>query len=259
MPMYFPKRRFASGRQSYSKKAKYARGAYVPRRYQGYLRTGGVYRGTRNQYRGAPRGRTELKFHESTLNTVDVLSTGEVLQTTILTIPQGLTAEERIGSKITIRSLQANLRFYIPEVAGAGSFSPSDMIRVVFVWDKQCNGASCVYGTGAGGNDVFASADAMSFPYLFNKDRFVILKDLRVTLNYMTGAAPIAATVSSASVVAFRKVYKKLNIPIEYSTAAGTIAGIRSNNIAVVACSVAANITVSGRAGSWGLSTRQSS
>lgn len=178
----------------------------------GYTRSGGYY--------GRFGKGGELKFADFAISH-NVDSTGElVLQ--CCGVAQGTTESQRIGRKITVKSVQ--IRAAATAVPGAGA-SYSSGAYWYLVLDKQANGAA------AGATDVFTStvfSEAMH--NLSNSNRFVVLKKWK---HFFTPSAGVATALNNVAWPI--EVYKKCNIPIEYSSTTGSITEIRSNNISLFA------------------------
>lgn len=164
----------------------------------------------------------ELKFFD-TANSFLFDTTGEVPATGQLTlIPQGTTESTRIGGNCTVKSVQIRGRILYTPAAAANASGTAHMYLVV---DKQANGAAAAV------TDVFtgtALADAMH--NLSNSQRFVVLKAWHWVFN---GGAGV--TTAYNSMAKYMEYYTKCTIPIEYSSTAGVIAELKSNNIFLIA------------------------
>ncbi len=188
----------------------------------GYDRVGGFY----GRFSGSMGG-GELKFKDLTLADAVVATAGSIAGSLNL-IAQGVTEQERIGRKCTIRSLQWRYEVTLPEVDAAGTPSPADSIRVILFIDKQANGATAAI------TDVLETAALQSFKNLANQNRFVILMDKLHNIEYKGLSSDGAGVSSQAFVVHQYNMYKKCNIPLEFSGATGAITEIRSNNLGVI-------------------------
>lgn len=170
-----------------------------------------------------PKGR-EYKFFDTT-NSFQFDITGEVPATgQLILIPQGTTESTRIGGQCCIKSIQikGNMTF-VP----GGDTVGSNTAYMWLVLDKQCNGAAAAF------TDVLTSANPhQALINLNNSDRFVILK--KWVWNFVSQAGVQAAFSGQLKPMDF---YKKVNIPIEYSSTTGAITEIRSNNIFLLAAS----------------------
>ncbi len=187
-----------------------------------------VYK-SRRAYPAARRtaGMGELKFHDVDLDDAVIAAGGQVTAT-INIIPQGVTEVQRIGRKCTIKSINWKYIYFMPEAADVADPTIPDSFRLIMYIDKQANGATAAV------TDILETNDFQSFRNLANSGRFDILCDKYLTLNYRVMASETAGQVSMGACQASGSFYKKCDIPIEFSAAAGTIDEIRSNNIGVM-------------------------
>lgn len=193
------------------------RNAFVP----GRTRTGGYY----GRYPPINPG-GELKFYD--LDLIDVIiATGGNITDSINKIPQGVTESTRVGRKCIIKNIFWRYRVYLPEVDVAATPAVDDTVRIILYMDKQCNGAT------AATTDILESAGVHSFRNLANSDRFSVLYDKVIAMNYNT-LAGATGSVASNSVVKEFTMFKKCNAPLEFSGTDGAIGEIRSNNFGVL-------------------------
>lgn len=210
---------------------------------RGYDRTGGFYGRSRKRRRTNGYGRVEKKFYDITADEptiatggqfVDVASAGpSILSNTLVDIPQGTGESERIGRKCTITALRArlNFEFLVATSTSTGQAnSAHDTIRLMIIWDKQCNGTQAV------NLDVLETNDYNSYRNLSNIKRFHMLHDRIYVWNTTAVAAGDGTTNDSERVVRDYqvKVNKKLFIPIEYDGTTGALTEIKSNNILIL-------------------------
>jgi len=184
------------------------------------------------------RSSAELKFFDTAFNTTTPIA-GTVGQ--LVTIPQDATQSGRVGKKIVVKAIVCNMTFRINGTGAAGT-AGNDRIRVVLVLDKQANGAACDWSSV--GNGVFATTGPDALRNLDNSHRFRVIKDWDVSMNATAGVSG-AWQFNSKSF----NYYTKCFIPIEYdnSVATGAIGSIRSNNLCILVCGLAAdNCNVSG-------------
>lgn len=169
----------------------------------------------------------ENKFFDTALSFA-IDATGEVPATGQLAlIPQGDTSTTRDGRQATITSIQIRASMVYAPGAGAVATGQSFLYLVL---DKQCNGAAAAV------TDVFTSATLAGAMFnLDNSDRFVILKKWVHVWN-----PPAGATTAFNNVTQSIEYFKKCNIPMSWSSTAGAITEIRSNNIFLIAGSNAA-------------------
>lgn len=206
------------GKHSFTSAAARAQTAVAAARdslMKGVERIGGFY----GRFSG-PSG--ENKFFDTALSFL-CDSTGEVPATGQLTlIPQGVTESTRVGRKCTLKSIQ--LRLFANFDPGAGSVASTN-IYIYVVQDTQCNGAAAAI-TDVLTSNVMGSA----LINLANSQRFVIHKRLVCTLQ--SGAGVTGAYGNAAKTIDY---FKKVNIPIEFSSTTGAITEIRSNNLFLLA------------------------
>jgi len=195
--------------------------AYKYRRFRrGYDRTGGYY-GRFNKYGDAPRA-SEQKFFDTTLSFA-FDATGEVPATgQLCLIPQGVTESTRVGRKCLLKSIYIKGSLAYSPTTSAAAASTSYLYLIL---DKQTNGAA------AGASDVFMGTSFQTaLRNLSNSSRFRILKMWVMDFNSTAG-------VSTAynSVRKHIDYYRKLNIPLEFSSTMGALTEIRSNNLFLMA------------------------
>lgn len=175
----------------------------------------------------ASRGRVsrtdgELKFFDTTLS-FNVDATGEVPATgQLVLIPQGVTESTRVGRKCNIRSIQMKMDLVYTPAASATGVS---VCYLYLIWDKQCNGAA------AAATDVLTSASfQLALGNVANSSRFLVIKKWEVVLQSQAGVQ--TAFAADSKQIAY---YKKCNIPLEYSSTAGAITELKSNNLFLMA------------------------
>lgn len=184
---------------------------------KGYVRKVGYYG------RYPPLGSTELKFHDTT-PAITVPNTGSIVSNSLIAIAAGTGESQRIGRKITVRSI--NLRFTGVLTSSAVPAQTDDGLRVVLYHDKQANGAAATV------TDILETAAYLSFNNLSNKNRFRILMDKTVDIS--ATAAFSAASLQHGKTKSW---YMKCNIPVEYSSVTGALSEIRSNNLGILVIS----------------------
>jgi len=216
------KRKSTKGTQKEEKK-------YTPKKKlttseQGIMRTGGYYGRYNN-----PLGNSEKKFFDTAKALTTVANTGTILNSSLNLIVQGATESNRVGRKVVLRNIYFHGSVSLP--ATNVDSETSEIIRVIVYCDKQTNGAAATV------TDILKDADYRSFRNLANQERFVILKDKFYDLN-----ASCQSTVTAQTTGDFGyhiKMYKKLDIPLEFSGATGAITELKSNNIGIMAISEA--------------------
>ncbi len=180
-----------------------------------------IGRTRRGRFSGTP---VELKFHDVDLDDGVIAAAGTITPSVSL-IAQGVTESERIGRKCTIRSI--NWRFRIGLPASTAATNTIENVRVILFIDKQANGATATV------TDILETANYQSFNNLVNKGRFRTIMDRTYDLKSEAGGGD-GTTEDYAEDSISDTLFKKVNIPIEFSGATGAIAEIRSNNISVL-------------------------
>lgn len=153
----------------------------------------------------------ELKSVDTTLSTASTRpdTTGDVIL--LNGIARGDDINERVGRRVTIRSLEAHLYDTVTKDTGV-----DQVHRVLIVYDMQSNGTAPVV------TDVLVSASTTSLKNLDNRNRFRILYDQAWTLN---------ASGESDSQKHITK-YMRVNLPVQFNSGdAGTIADIQTGSI----------------------------
>ncbi len=170
-------------------------------------------------------GQGELKFHDIAVTDAVVAVNGTIQNTgSVNLIAQGTGESQRIGRKCVIKSINWRFELDIPAVANA---TGSDTVRVMFYLDKQANGVT------ASATDILATDNFQSFNNLANSGRFRILLDRTYVLNHSGGAGD-GTTNDALPYHVSDTFFKKCNIPLEFSSTAGAITELRSNNLGVL-------------------------
>lgn len=188
----------------------------IPRAIPGYTSTTGYY----GRYRP---GSGEKKFFDTTV-TANTTTPGAVMAPSINLVAGGTGESQRIGRKMTIKSI--HFRGHAILAAGTVATAAAESCRMLLVLDKQNNGAGY-----AAADLLNATVTDRSFLNLSNSQRFVILKDWYFSMSAVNtnGATPVNFT----QLMKILKYNKKCNIPIEFATAGATLADVRSNNLSV--------------------------
>lgn len=207
------------GGQQYSKSDQAQldpRNARIYDAQRGYDRSGGFY----GRFSGPG---AEYKFFDTSIS-APMDATGEVPATggQLVLIPQGVTESTRVGRKACIKSIQLKGNVVFAPAASANAASTAFLY---LIQDTQCNGAAAAV------TDVLTNANiSVGLINLANSQRFRILKKWKWSMNSTAGA-----TTAYNNVVKTMEWYKKVNIPIEYSSTTGAITEIRSNNLFLLA------------------------
>ena len=148
---------------------------------KGYDRVGGFY-GRNRKRRKFGLGRPEKKFFDEQINVTEIAQGGAFINTntvpttntsTIVDIGQGVSESQRIGRKCTITNIHMKLNFRwktdsATTMTETGQL-PSEVVRMIIFWDKQCN------GTAITATQLLETDDYNAFRQLANKMRFRVL------------------------------------------------------------------------------------
>ncbi len=195
----------------------------IPRASRGFVRTTGFF--------GRFTTGGEAKFLDQDIDDASIAANGTIFtnasaEASLLRIPEGNGESERIGRKITIRSINWRFTVMLPEADGSANAKNATTVRVILYLDKQCN------GTAATITDILETNDWQSFNNLANSKRFRTLMDRVYDIEPKAGGGN-GTTSDWAEARISDTLFKKVNIPIEYDNTAstGALATIRSNNI----------------------------
>lgn len=186
----------------------------------GVDRTGGFY----GRYSGR---QAELKFFDVEVND-STIATGGIIFDSVNNIPQGVSENERVGRKCTIKSINWHGNIFLGTYDAEPGPRFGDRLRVILYQDKQANGDLAKI------LDILETDDYLSFRNLSNSGRFNILMDKFMPMNYLTYANGSGAQHSGSGVTKNLAFYKACNIPIEFSGPTGATSEVRSNNIGVL-------------------------
>lgn len=188
----------------------------------------GVSRPYKRPYKEKKGPVPELKWFDNLLvDQVPISSTGNI-HDSINLIPQGEEQSERIGRKVTIKSIEWN--FGISRVAVIDATAPvsRDAVRLILYIDKQCNGAAAPI------LEILQTAFFRSYPKIANEKRFLFLHDETIDLGYDLLASDASNAFSSPAVQLNFKISKKVDFDIEFDDAEVGIEQVMSNNIGVL-------------------------
>lgn len=209
-------------RRSFKRRSYGRRTRYNPRRrsrrfIKGRSRTGGYY----GRY---PVGgvNAELKFHDDPGTGIVLLPAWDALKTSIVDVPQGTGESERIGRRVTMKSV--NIKGWMIREALSNLAVSQARVRLALVQDKQTNGAL------TNPLDVWNENSVDSYRNLSNVGRFNILYDKTFTLNVLA-AAGNGSTNTTAAFGRYFKISRKINMPIEFDGPTGGISELQSNNL----------------------------
>lgn len=196
----------------------------------------------RSGYYGITASRGERKFLDTDVGG-DIGGIAPTMEFSNLTVvPQGDTESQRIGRKISIKSV--DFKGTLTLAAATVATSTSDNVRMMLVLDTQTNGAQFA------ATDLLESDSYFSFNNLANSGRFRVLKKMEYSLS-ADGAAASGAAFTFGEVTRRVGFHYKCDIPIEYDNSAttGAITTVRSNNVFIVTQASTGNIvTLAGQA-----------
>ncbi len=227
-----PKRRPIRGRMSMGSYRAKRRKYTIPRRLRGVVRRSGYY----GRFSGSGG---EKKFFDTALTDAAVAATMTINNLTI--IPEGNGESDRIGRKITLKSVSILYSLVLPGATGATI--SSDTVRCMLVQDTQTNGAQFT------ATQLIDTDTMISFNNLANSSRFKVLYKAEYKLRSIGGAPSGAAFILSED-QKFLRFTKAINIPIEYDNSAttGVITSVRSNNLYWVTQAEGGHCTATGNA-----------
>jgi len=162
----------------------------------------------------------EGKVLDTALSSTVVASTGTVMYSSVVLIPEGSGDGERVGRAVRVQRGMFRGVIYRPEYC----------MRLIFFVDKQCNGAAVSV------TDVLETASVHSFMNMSNADRFDVLYD---EYHYGEGNAytgyyePVDVRL-------------ELNLPVQYTGALASIANLSSVNVGCIAVGYDSSCTLEG-------------
>lgn len=166
-------------------------------------------------------GRADLGYLDTAFSAVSADTTGVV---TLLngSVP-GTGATTRIGRKIRIRSLQYKFYTYGKSTAN------SQLLRISFVWDRQCNGAAPAI------TDIYDQVSGANAPWgpinIDNSRRFRVIHTEDILLTGSGSGATTGLDGAARSISGYRKMN---HMTIYNSGSAGTVADIETGGLFAV-------------------------
>lgn len=199
----------------------------IPKRSKGYLRASGNYGRYNNRGRGS-KGYSEWKYHDVKSTVAAAAQAGVIANITLNELVQGTGESERIGRKVTVRSIE--MRGATRLISDAAPLAGHCIVRIILYVDKQTNGATA---TPTLLLKEATAAHVYRAPYnLSNAGRFTILMDKSIGLNATAALGGGAgATFEAQKMLRFKK---RCAIPLEFDSTLGAITEIRSNNLGVL-------------------------
>lgn len=181
------------------------------------------YTQTRGRY--ARANSTSQKKYFDTQDTNNVATTGNVFASLNL-IPAGTTDLTRVGGKCNISNLDVKFAFSLDQQASAVGGILSGNVRFIMFIDTQANGATAAVA------DILTSASIYSFRNMDTVDRFRILCDKMYNVTPQSAIWNGTTLYNGVGATKyFKKSWKKMNLPIHFSSTTGAITEIKSNNI----------------------------
>lgn len=186
----------------------------------------------------------ELKFKDISHNFgAAAIPVNGVLGGSLVLLTSGTAPSTLVGRKMTLKNITIRGTITLPKDNDAllTGLSTSDVVRIMLVWDKQCNGAQAAV------TDVISNANGIEGMRNMEKSqRFQIMKEWVIPMNAdMAFDSTGVQFVSSGGQKQF-KFNKRCNIVIHYDdTASSVIADVQDHNIFLMAISNSGAIRVS--------------
>lgn len=165
-------------------------------------------------------GRSELKYTDVSAINQAMITAGSVQL--LQNVPAGTDVNERVGRKITNKSILFRIQAYTEYTALSGA-----AVRVMLVYDSQTNSA------GVNVTDILQFAQPLSPMNLNNRDRFKVLKDWYFGTDAIvySGGPPATSITSGTGGTYTKKTYRRLNHDTIFSATGNTIGSISTGAI----------------------------
>jgi len=144
----------------------------VPKRILSTLRTGGW-----SNMKG------ELKYFDTTAATYTADNVGYIIP--LNAMATGTDANTRIGKQIYMKSVHVH-----GIVNNSGGATTPSFVRIMLVWDAQANNTLGVFN-----NDILVTSSSLSELNLNNRQRYTILRDMKMNIARETGGADAGRTI----------------------------------------------------------------
>lgn len=205
---------------SYRRKGYGSRSRMVAKRYRGRYRRSGMW----GRFAGtsAAPSRPELKFFDNNSVLAALTPTSGFVFTSINQVPQGVTENDRVGVKITVKSIFVQGRILLPQVTLPNN--TSNRVRLMLILDKQANGGPAAILN----NVINPVVDGMRDVAFMSQ--FTVLKTWWFSLDPDAGGSSILAEKTFPF-----KCYKNVHIPLRFDGATGGITELATNNIFLAA------------------------
>lgn len=235
MQIYYPRQRRVGKRGRYPAPQRLfgaKRRVVIPRQLRGFVRQAGFY----GRYSGA---NPELKFFDNIKANAAAAVTGTLLDDSLVHIAEGNGESDRVGRKITLKSLAIKGNWFFTSNAVLANMD--NRLRIIVYCDKQTNGAAATMQHIISQN---GAVNINAFANLANSSRFQILFDKTWDVTIPAVGQDAAGTFDNLPQEHTWTLNKRLNLPIEYDATAtdGSIATIRTNNIGVFAVCSSADV-----------------
>jgi len=184
---------------------------------------------SRRTFIGRRSGPGELKFVDISVTDAVVATGGTIAESNLVLIPQGADESERVGRKCTATAIYMKAELILPDTTIV--VNTQDVVRYILYVDHQTNGSAATV------TDILHTAAWDSFRNLQNAKRFTFLVDKTLAIQSPSGCGTGQVGFQFGRAVRYLQLYKKLNLPLEYSGTAGTIDELTSNNIGLLTIS----------------------
>lgn len=179
-------------------------------------------------FRGGGGGGKELKtIDTSGVNSV-VTAAGAVVL--LNGVAQGSDYTDRIGRKTCMKSMFFKFDCRLASVSTPGG----ETVRALIVYDSQANGAAPTVAA------ILATATPLSPMNLNNRDRFKVLKDWIIPLEFSVFTT--GALTSGSPTRHIRKTYKKINLDVIFGGTGATIASIQTGSIYLLTIGIVGSV-----------------
>lgn len=145
---------------------------------------------------------------------------------------KGTGESDRIGKQIKITDIYVHGKVYRTVKQDQADAVGPTHVRLALVWDKQTN------GTQLDAEKVYTDAGTRPFQFrdLDNIKRFQVLASKMFTLTDGTAFNDAAATGSLGGTSRMFFITKKVNIDVNFSANAGSVADIVDNSLHIICC-----------------------
>lgn len=170
---------------------------------------------------------SELKWHDTVTDFANTSATGDV-ETSLNRIVQGILDTERTGRKIVVKHIHGRGAYTLPKSVDSATAKNGDILRMIVYLDKQANAAA------PDPADILTTASYSSHYNMFNQDRFEILADEAVAINYRVMAGVNIDQVTTGPVFYPIDFSMALDVEVEFDDPSGDLTTIMSNNIGIL-------------------------